>query len=458
MKYFSTQKLFLFLSLLFLLSCNSEFKEFLNKIKNSKNQDELYKVINSADSQFLDDDNIKELVKEKLEKFNINEGPEIEKFAELLNSPVYYNFIVIPDLSNRIIEIPNQKEYDIKLIKNIYSQLVEYKKSNFKNKNKNLDIFKIDLTQETQATGSPILLNFKNLKKETFEEHKDLLESGLEKLYNNAIAKNIQGNDFRLYFQNHLNSTKLKKSSINEIWLNKIIIITDGYLEPSSNVSYTPINTTANNNPIPSIGKKYNDYNLDILISEVHLRVGDGTKNENLKSYWYNWFKDMEIDNIDETDWWIQHDNTGNIENTKTSISEFFKYKKKRVIDKSASEIAVTPIPKKDTHKVKSQIVEIVKVPKRQELLDTDSDGIADNIDKCPDEKGSIENFGCKKVVEKIPKKVEVHTKVIEKTTKKINTISTSKANPIKKKTTQIKKESINGFIQEPNIEPKPLN
>ncbi len=139
-------------------------------------------------------------------------------------------------------------------------------------------------------------------------------------------------------------------------------------------------------------------------------------------------------------------------------MESFLSIKKKRVIDKSASEIAVTPILKKDTHKAKPQIIEIVKEPKGKELLDTDGDGIADNIDKCPDEKGSIENFGCKKVVEKLPKKVEVHTKVIEKTTKKISTISTSKANPIKKKTTQIKKKSINGFIQEPNIEPKPLN
>jgi hypothetical protein len=333
--------------------------------------------------------------------------------------------------------------------------LEEYKKSNFRNEN--LDIFKIDLTQETQATGNPISLNFKNIKKETFIEHKKRLKSELDILYSNAIAKNIQGNDFRLYFQNHLNSTKLKKSTIEEIWLNKIIIITDGYLEPASGVSYTPINLSANTNPIPSIGKKFNEYNLDVLVSEVHLRDQDGSKNENLKSFWYNWFRDMEVDNINESEWWIQHDNTGNIENTKTSISKFFEYKKKRVIDKSVSEIAVTPIPKKDTHKVKPQIIEIVNEPKGQELLDKDGDGIADNIDKCPDEKGSIENFGCKKVIEKSPAKVEVHTKVIEKTPPKISK-STIKAKPFKKKTKQIEKESYNGFIQEPNIEPKPLN
>jgi hypothetical protein len=452
MKYFSTQKLFFLLTVFFLFSCNSEFKDFLNNIKDSKNQDELFKVINSVHRQFLDDDNIKELVKEKLEKFNINEGPEIEKYAELLNSPIYFNVIVIPDLSNRIVNIPNQKDYDLKLIETIYGQLEEYKKVNFRNEN--LDIFKIDLTQETQATGSPISLNFKNLKKETFEEHKNLLKNGLGKLYSNAIAKNIQGNDFRLYFQNHLNSTKLKKSSIDEIWLNKIVIITDGYLEPGNQPTYTDINKPADKNPIPSIGKKFNEYNLDILISEVHLREGDGTKNENLKSYWYNWFKEMGIDNIDETDWWIQHDNTGNIENSKSVIGEFFKYKKKRVIDKSASEIAVTPIPKKDTHKAKPQIIEIVKEPKGKELLDTDGDGIADNIDKCPDEKGSIENFGCKKVVEKLPKKVEVHTKVIEKPTPKIRTKTTTKEKPIKKKTTQIKNESNNGFINGKSVEP----
>jgi hypothetical protein len=88
-------------------------------------------------------------------------------------------------------------------------------------------------------------------------------------------------------------------------------------------------------------------------------------------------------------------------------------------------------------------------VKKNKTYIDTDGDGISDNIDKCPEEKGSIENFGCKKVIEKSPAKVEVHTKVIEKTPPKIRTKSATKVKPIKKKTT-IK----DGFIQEPNIEP----
>lgn len=441
----------LFIIITFIYSCN----DFIKNVKKSKNSEELYILINSADPNDLESDNIKSLIKDKLKSFNLKDGEQVEKFAELLNSPIYYNVIVIPDLSNRIVNIPNQKEYDLKLIETIYSQLEEYKKSNFRNEN--LDIFKIDLTQETQATGNPISLNFKNIKKETFIEHKKRLKSELDIFYSNAIAKNIQGNDFRLYFQNHLNSTKLKKSSIDEIWLNKIVIITDGYLEPGNQPTYTDINKPADKNPIPSIGKKFNEYNLDILISEVHLRDGDGTKNENLKSYWYNWFKDMEIDNIDDTEWWIQHDNTGNIDNTKTSISKFFEYKKKRVIDKSVPEIAVTPIPKKDTHKAKPQIIEFVNEPKRQELIDKDGDGIADNIDKCPDEKGSIENFGCKKEVGKSPPKVEVLTKVIEKTPPKITNKSTTNGKPIKKKTPQ-KKENPRDFIIDPNIEPKPLN
>jgi hypothetical protein len=90
-----------------------------------------------------------------------------------------------------------------------------------------------------------------------------------------------------------------------------------------------------------------------------------------------------------------------------------------------------------------------IVVEKNKISIDSDGDGIADSIDKCPNEKGSIENFGCKKVIEKSPAKVEVHTKVIEKTPPKIRTKSATKVKPIKKKTT-IK----DGFIQEPNIEP----
>jgi hypothetical protein len=108
---------------------------------------------------------------------------------------------------------------------------------------------------------------------------------------------------------------------------------------------------------------------------------------------------------------------------------------------------------KSDEHNLKT-----INKPIRVLDKDSDGDGIADNIDKCPDEKGSIENFGCKKVIEKLPTKAEVQTNIIEKTPPKIITKTTTKAKPIKKKTTHIKNESNNGFIQEPNIEPKPFN
>jgi hypothetical protein len=114
----------------------------------------------------------------------------------------------------------------------------------------------------------------------------------------------------------------------------------------------------------------------------------------------------------------------------------------------------------KVNEKIKSRDVYKKQMPKssivsrKNKIKDTDGDGLMDNIDKCPNEKGLAKNEGCPIVIEKSPIKAEVQTNIIEKTPPKIITKTTTKAKPIKKKTTQIKNESNNGFINGKSVEP----
>ncbi len=336
---------FLFLMLL-LVGCSNDFYEGL---ENSNTPSDLLAFLKSQKKSDLKIPNYRKAILGKLDSYEINDEGEIMQFAELLDAPKYYNIIVVPDLSNRIVEIKkkagyDQAEYDKKVIIETYNILADYKKVNFKNKNK--DIFSVDLTEETQSIGEPIMLEFKDISENTFSVHEKSLKAGLDKLYQSALSKDsVIGNDFRQYFENHVNSTKIKKSTFSEIWLNKIVILTDGYLEPSKGKTYTDINLPADKYPIPSINRQYS--NLDIMVCEVHLRERDGEKGENLKKYWYNWFKDMGIGNLKDTEWWVLHDNNSNLLNTKNAIKVFLEYKKKGKKDIAENKVAVVePVAK----------------------------------------------------------------------------------------------------------------
>lgn len=64
--------------------------------------------------------------------------------------------------------------------------------------------------------------------------------NSIEKLYNSAIQGPL-GADYRSYVMNYLGN-RLKKQTLFNNYINKVIIITDGYLDPGgSKLTYTPI-------------------------------------------------------------------------------------------------------------------------------------------------------------------------------------------------------------------------
>jgi hypothetical protein len=315
----------LLLLALFLVGCANEKQAILKGIKNTNSKEALDSIVNSLDDRSLQDDILIAALLQKYEKIGITDQSEIRKTGLKLGSPVYLNVIIIPDLSNRLnmLGTQSQSESDIKIILNVYDKFID--RVNMSRNTDIKDCFKIDLTQETQSIGKPINVNLSNgFNKDKIANEKSNLKKKLEELYANAADNKIEGNDYVSYFKNQLVEPKLKRSSLNEVWENKVIILTDGYLETGS-INYTPINVSSSKQPIKEIGIK--NVKFDVSLVEIHLRKGDEGKNDNLRNYWYNWFKSMGVANIDYSDWWLLKDNTGNLDNINESLGQFMSLK-----------------------------------------------------------------------------------------------------------------------------------
>lgn len=392
--------------------CKSEMKAIQEGIRNVSSKDALDSIVNNLDEHTLRNPLLVKDIIKKYEKIGINDQTEIHKIGLRLGSPVYLNVIIIPDLSNRLTKLSGQSDNDIKIILNVYDKFIE--RINMSKNTDLKDCFRIDLTQETQSIGKPISIKFTNsFNKEKISNEKSNLKKKLLELYGNAANNKIEGNDYVSYFRNQLVEPKLKLSTLNEVWENKVIILTDGYLE-TRKINFTPINILSKNNPITEIGEK--NVKFDVLLGEIHLRDGDEGKNDNLRSYWYNWFKSMGVANIDFSDWWVLKDNTGNLDGLNESISHFMNLK-----PTAAKKKTIPPYEKKaDSQKVtiaRPTIPEIKPIEKNlpkpmpktlSTIKDRDLDGIADNIDKCPDIKGVLANGGC-------PQKKEAQSDINDK-------------------------------------------
>jgi hypothetical protein len=310
---------------IFIASCENKMRVIQEGVKQASSKDVLDSIVNSLDDHTLHNHLLIKDIIQKYEKIGISDQSEIRKIGLKLRSPVYLNVIIIPDLSNRLTLLgsQSQSESDIKIILNVYDEFIDRV-----NMSKNTDIkdcFKIDLTQETQSIGKPISIKLSNgFNKDKIASEKSNLKKKLLELYANAANNKIEGNDYVSYLKNQLVEPKLKRSTLNEVWENKVIILTDGYLETGS-INYTPINVSSSKQPIKEIGVK--NVKFDVSLVEIHLRKGDEGKNDNLRNYWYNWFKLMGVANIDYNDWWLLKDNTGNLDNINESLGQFMSLK-----------------------------------------------------------------------------------------------------------------------------------
>jgi hypothetical protein len=311
---------------------------------------ECVKAVWKEHEQEIDNKKILRVVQEKLNSFDLS-GEDMASVKTWLPIPKSINLIVIPDLSNRIAK-PNQIDNDKKILKEIWEAF----KRNSKTKINTKDNLMVDVTDNKQANGSfSKIANDLSFDLSLFDKSRGnvwyftkeadrAFAENVEKLY--ELAQSVySGADYWFYFNRHLQN-RLKKNTVFDEYINKIIIITDGYLETNTTSggvrTYTQINGKYKNQLYTAVGKggdaifevvEKNRLNIpkanvdlkdvEVLICEVRERdSGAGNDFEILKAYWEDWLGGMNAKNVV----FIQQENAMDL--TFRKINEFINVKR----------------------------------------------------------------------------------------------------------------------------------
>ncbi|MDR7371321.1 hypothetical protein [Flavobacterium aquidurense] len=308
---------------IYLITRPSNQSKALKDLDISFNRKDVEMVWYKYKSDLYQDEDFLFAIRTKLASFNLTEKEEEQCISWLPVAPKSINLIVIPDLSRRIIDTinnPNQTKNDLYVLQTIWKSFVNYSKL----KQNTKDRLIIDVTDIDQArgqfdnvandlqfdlsnhTGKSNLLFFTDEK--TTQFNKSIVE-----MYKLAKQKPL-GADYRFYLRRYLKN-HLKKSTLFDNYINKIVIITDGYLEPENAPADTKISgyevplhkavlsgsilnfITSNGLNIPKVN--INLSNAEILICEVNERKsGKGYDFDVLQTYWEDWFKRMNVKKI----------------------------------------------------------------------------------------------------------------------------------------------------------------
>lgn len=337
-----------------LISMSTESQEAIKELNSTFGINEIKSVWDKHKVNLYQDEDFVFALREKLSKIDLNEAEIKECVAWLPPRPVSLNIIVVPDLSNRIVDTinnPDQIKTDKELLRCIWESFNEITKYEKNSKDRLI----IDVTDSEQASGKFRILAdnlifdlSKNKKNQINKFYLDakipVFSSSIDKLYEMAIENPI-GANYWYYFNRRLADHMLKET-LFEDYRNVIIIITDGYLEDETNertgrAFYTGTyeerkNYCLHGSSIPKIEDCDKHFpKLEVLVMEVNERKkgskverkDPGTKCDYsiLKEQWQNWFSTLEIKNAIE-DNFILHNNSREI--SKNKIKEFLGSKK----------------------------------------------------------------------------------------------------------------------------------
>ncbi|MEG0916108.1 MAG: hypothetical protein RSF68_03755 [Myroides sp.] len=256
--------------------------------------------------------------RKKLSSFNLTEEEIKECRSWLPPAPTSINLIIVPDLSRRIIDTinnPNQISNDIFVLETIWKQFAD----NSKLKQNTKDKLIIDVTDIDQAKGqfgavaNNLQFDLSTHKGKSnrlyFTNERDKqFETSIREMYSLAKEKPL-GADYRFYLRRYL-INHLKKPTLFDNYINKVVIVTDGYLEAEGKPADTKIkgfeqllyqSVTIGNvlDVITSKGLNIPKVDIDLSNSEILVcevnerRKGKGFDYEILKTYWEDWLKRM---------------------------------------------------------------------------------------------------------------------------------------------------------------------
>jgi len=233
---------------------------------------------------------------------------------------VYNNITILLDFSNRVL-VDNQNEKDKKIIKLIFD-LFESNQKKFlyqgsKEKLRTTIAFQQASDNKMFTIGDKLSIDMAGKNFPKFKKEKAQFLEGLEELYASASKNSMTGADIWTFFRDNKPTFIGQSSKENVVIKNKVIILTDGYLQFSKAISAKrPKGTYMSNYHLNKMRKSSNwkkyferpDYklkpheekyeNLSVLMLEINPKNPAQNINEFeiLKRYWTDWFSEMGVD------------------------------------------------------------------------------------------------------------------------------------------------------------------
>lgn len=335
-----------FACFIWLVTLPSEQSKAFNDLEVAFNKKDVEMIWYKYKSDLYQDEIFLDAVRKKLHSFKLTNEEIKDCISWLPKAPTSINLIVVPDLSRRIndnINNPNQIRNDKIILKSIWESFVDYSKL----KRDTQDRFIVEVTDKDQAKGQfdqiandlqfDLSTHRGKINKLYFTSEKSQqFDKNINLMYASAQQKPL-GADYHFYFKRYL-VDNIKQPTLFCNYINKVIIITDGYLEPENKPAYTKlygadlhsklykaadignILETINSNGL-NIPKLTIDFtNTEFLICEVNERKGgEGHDFEILKTYWEDWLNRMHARKVE----FIQHQQASNF--TVNKIKGFIK-------------------------------------------------------------------------------------------------------------------------------------
>lgn len=285
----------------------------INELNTCLNTEDVKSVFYKYKTDLIESQDFCQAARDKLNSFNLSQSEIIDIKKWLPSKTNNLNVIIVPDLSNRIIDNennPDQIKRDSVIINAISESFIKSVKTKMNSNDKLI----IDITDRKQAGGKigeladTIMYDVSNFKdkinKLYFNDKIEQFRSGVNKLYSAAYDFEIKnpkggGADFVSYFSTNLKS-KIQKSTLEDNYRNVLIILTDGYLEATKPngeiISYIKIKPT---DIIETTSSRFKDLEVYLLEFNRRKRANDIEEN-NIKRWWYEWLKSMNVKSIDD--------------------------------------------------------------------------------------------------------------------------------------------------------------
>ena len=207
-----------------------------------------------------------------------------------LPTPVKHNYIILLDLSDRLIVQDNQSERDIELIKQIYTLFEERVRKQLYIRSR--DEIRVVIAPQrgadlrSEVYEDSLYTNIENipsvLRRKTEEERRSVFYNNLDKLYDQAVfsdnPKDFYGADIWKYFYEDLKVDYVSDT----LTQNFLFLFTDGY--PIVGRDLTKLQT---------VKEKYPD--LKVILMEAAPRDKD-MEWDRVIELWEAWFESMKIE------------------------------------------------------------------------------------------------------------------------------------------------------------------